>query len=161
MPSSLNRLLGMPVIWQDRRLGYVERTVADIFGRRLAGVVVRKGVGAARWADENSVLLVGKNCVLLKRKLERMPDVPEPGVCRVFLPTGEYAGNVTDVWISRRNLGIVALEISPNPLARLAGRCSYAIAFQPGLNAEGHSVAVGQLLSWTQLKQHLKEEEDG
>ena len=43
MLTSLNRMVGLPVVWQDRQLGYVERAVPDARARRLSGVVVRKG----------------------------------------------------------------------------------------------------------------------
>ena len=44
MLTSLNRMVGLPVVWQDRQLGYVERAVPDARARRLSGVVVRKGI---------------------------------------------------------------------------------------------------------------------
>ena len=30
MLTSLNRMVGLPVVWQDRRLGYVERAVPGL-----------------------------------------------------------------------------------------------------------------------------------
>ena len=38
MLTSLNRMVGLPVVWQDRRLGYVERAVPDARARRLSAV---------------------------------------------------------------------------------------------------------------------------
>ena len=39
MLTSLNRMVGLPVVWQDRQLGYVERVVPDAHARKLCGVV--------------------------------------------------------------------------------------------------------------------------
>ena len=45
MLTSLNRIAGMPVIWQDRQIGCVERAISDASARRLRGLVIRKGIG--------------------------------------------------------------------------------------------------------------------
>ena len=161
MLTSLNRLLGMPVIWQDKRLGSVERAVTDDEGRKLAGLVVRRGIGAARWAAHEDVALLGPSCVVLRRKPVRMPDVQHRELRCVFLTSGECAGRVTDVLISAESLHLMALEICQSPLDGLAGRRSYAVRFQCGGAAEENGVIAAQLLSWAQVKQHLKEEDDG
>ena len=58
MLTSLNRMVGLPVVWQDRQLGYVERAVPDAHARRLSGVVVRKGIGAAKWVSSDGIAVV-------------------------------------------------------------------------------------------------------
>lgn len=160
MLTSLNRLLGMPVVWQDRQVGCVERAVADAQMRKLAGLVVRRGIGAARWVDGENVALLGENCVMLHAKPERMPERLPLEMGRAFLATGECAGSVSDALISRKNRRIQALEICRSPLKHLLGQRSYATQFQsePGMG-EG-DVVTAQLLTWAQLKEHLKEEEE-
>ena len=74
MLTSLNRIAGMPVIWQDRQIGCVERAIADASARRLRGLVIRKGIGLARWLPSSSVRLVGRTCVLAGAKPEPLPD---------------------------------------------------------------------------------------
>ena len=74
MLTSLNRIAGMPVIWQDRQIGCVERAIADTSARRLRGLVIRKGIGTARWLPAGSVRLIGRRCVLAGAKPEPLPD---------------------------------------------------------------------------------------
>ena len=57
MLTSLNRIAGMPVIWQDRQIGCVERAIADASARRLRGLVIRKGIGLARWLPSGLSLI--------------------------------------------------------------------------------------------------------
>ena len=74
MLTSLNRMVGLPVVWQDRQLGYVERAVPDARARRLSGVVVRKGIGAAKWVSSDGIAVVGSRCVLIRQKPGAVPD---------------------------------------------------------------------------------------
>lgn len=157
----LNRMIGMPVIWQDRQLGCVERAVPDMDARRLDGLVVRKGIGWARWIRGDDVLLVGKSCVLLKRQPERRAPKATSEMRRVFLTTGECAGEVTDAILHSSSLLLAALEVSQGPFYRLMGRCGYAMRFHLSGSGEGGQVVIQQLLSWTQLVKQLGEEDEG
>ena len=159
--TSLNRLLGMPVVWQDRRVGCVERAVADVRTRMLDGLIVRRGIGSARWISSRDVLLVGERCVLVGCKPGTLPEKEMPEAGRAFLATGECAGDVTDVLLTGSSLRMVALEICAGPLCRLLGRRSYAVDFCVVSTAEENGVMVAQLLSWTQLIKHLEGEERG
>ena len=160
MLTSQNRLRGMPVVWQDRQVGYVERAVADAQARKLAGLVVRRGIGAARWAAGENVALLGENCVVLRSKPVRVPEQLYPEMGRAFLLSGECAGSVTDALICKRDLRIRALEICQSPIKHLMGQRGYAVQFQPGRSPEEGGVVAVQLLTWAQVKQHLKEGED-
>ena len=74
MLTSLNRMVGLPVVWQDRQLGYVERAIPDAHARRLSGVVVRKGIGAAKWVSSDGIAVVGSRCVLIRQKPGAVPS---------------------------------------------------------------------------------------
>lgn len=161
MLGSLNALIGLPVIWQDRKLGCVERAIADVQGGCLDGLVVRKGIGVARWIGRDDVHVLGRNCVLVQRLPDRMPEKKAGEMGRVFLTTGECAGEVTDIWIDMRTLRIAALEVCQGPLCRLLGRRGYADSFRLQSNGEEDEVIVPQLFSWMQLKMQLGEGDDG
>lgn len=155
MLTSLNRLMGMPVVWRDRQVGLVERAAADAARQRLCGLVVRRGIGSARWVPCEDILLLGESCVVLRARPVRLPEELPEAFGRVFLTTGESAGEVTDAVLHREQRRILALEVSPGPLYRLAGRCVYA----PGYHVQPGRVIVSRLLDWTQLLSQLGEEE--
>lgn len=157
--TTLNRTIGLPVVWQDKQLGYVEKAAADVKGACLSGLVVRKGIGVARWAQSEDVLLIGRRCVVIGRKPGRMPDVRTELLRRAFLTTGECVGEVTDTVIDGRTFRIAALEICQGPLYQLAGQRSYAADFHLNTAGEPGEVVVPELLSWAQLLKQLGEEE--
>ena len=161
MLISLNRMIGMPVIWQDRRLGYVERAVPDMSAGRLSGLVVRKGIGWARWIASDDVLLAGQSCVVLKRQPEHLFQKETGEMCRAFFTTGECAGEVTDAIIHSPSLLLAALEICQGPFYRLVGQRGYAMRFHLSENGERGQVVIRQLLSWTQLVKQLGEGDEG
>ena len=144
MLTSLNRMVGLPVVWQDRQLGYVERAIPDAHARRLSGVVVRKGIGAAKWVSSDGIAVVGSRCL-----------------GRAFLTTGECVGEVTDMILHGDSLRLEALELSPGPVYRLLGKRAYAAQYRVGGGSREGEVVVPRLLTWAQLKRTLGEEDDG
>ena len=156
MLTSLRHMVGMPVVWQDRQLGCVERAVADLPCGRLLGVAVRKGVGASRWACADTVMLVGERCVLLDGRPARAscaaPEAPQ----QVFLTTGQRAGEVMDVLLDAATLRVAALEISQGPVHHLLGQRAYACCYR--MHADG--VVVPRLLTWAQLKSRMEKKEE-
>lgn len=161
MLTSLKRMVGLPVVWQDKQLGYVERAIPNALSKRLSGVVVRKGIGAAKWAAADDILLVGAQCVLLGRKPSRMPESETNALGRAFLTSGESAGEVTDVVIQSDTFRVAALELSPGPVYRLMGMRSYAAEYRVEQAARQGEVVVPQLLTWAQLRRKLGEEAEG
>lgn len=153
---SLNALVGMPVIWQDKRLGAVERAVADAQSGWLEGLVIRRGIGVAKWIGKDAISLIGKSCVLVSGRPVRLAEKQPEATPRVFLTTGECAGEVTDMVIDPRTMRIAALEVCRWPLGQLMGRRGYAVQFH--LKAE--EIIAPRLLSWMQLKTYLKEEDE-
>lgn len=159
MLTSLNRLTGLPVVWRDRQMGYVERAVADVQGMRLHGLVVRKGIGAARWSPGEGVLLAGQYSVVLDRRPVRMPEAEPQSIRRAVFTTGGCAGEVSDVLIRSDTLAVAALEVSQGPVYRLMGRCAYAPVCRVNGDGEPGEVVVPQLLTWAQLLTQLGEED--
>lgn len=160
MLTSLNRLTGLPVVWQDRHVGYVERAVADLERMRLHGLVVRKGLGSARWLPEESILMAGRRAVAAAKLPVRMPDEqPLQARCAVFA-SGGSAGEVCDVIIQSETLKAAALEITQGPLYRLLGRCGYAPGWRICMNGDAEEAVVPPLLTWTQLCTQLGEGDD-
>lgn len=159
MLTSLGRMTGMPVVWQDRQIGLVERAVPDARRARLDGVIVRKGIGVAHWATADDILLVGERCVMLRRRPARLPEKLMGEMRRAFLTTGECAGEVTDVLLRGDTLDIPALEICQGPLYRLMGHRAYAGRFYPSDHGEENEVIIPTLLTWTQLLRQLGEED--
>lgn len=160
MLGSLNALVGMPVIRQTKRLGYVERAVADAQRRRLDGLVIRRGMGLAHWIPREEIGMLGENCVIVHGRPQRMPDSCTAEMHRVFLTTGECAGEVTDAVVDRHTMRIVALEVCRGPLYRLMGQRGYAVQFHLNADGEAGEVVAAGLLSWAQLQQLGGEEEE-
>lgn len=161
MLTSLSRMVGLPVVWQDQQLGYVERALPDAAAHGLSGVVVRKGIGSAKWAPSDFISVVGSQCVLLNRKPGAMPDRERDAAIRAYLTTGECVGEVTDAVLHGGTLRMAALEISPGPLYRLMGRRSYAADYRLNVTGGAGAVVVPRLLTWAQLRCMLGEEEKG
>lgn len=160
MLTSLNRLTGLPVIWRDRQLGYVERAVANVNSMRLDGVVVRRGIGSARWAPADGILLAGRQSVVLSRQPVKMPQQQAEQIRRAVLTSGCCVGEVSDVVICGDTLRIAGLEVSQGPVYRLLGRRAYTPSCRLNAYGEPGEVVVPQLLSWAQFLTQLGEGED-
>lgn len=157
MLTTLNRVIGMPVILRDKCVGYVERAVPDPFYRRLEGMVVRKGIGLARWLPQADIRLIGRECVLAAAGPYSMPKQKEWHGVQAFLPTGQWTGMVSDAVLEGGSLCLVALEISKGPLYSLLGLRAYARHYRFA-GRSGGAVVQG-LLTWTQLQRLLGEGE--
>jgi len=70
-----------------------------------------------------------------------------------------FFGAGTDGIFAPGSFAFAALEVSPGPIYRLMGRCAYACEYR--VDPQSGGVIVPQLLSWTQLKRQLGEEDDG
>lgn len=159
MLTSLNRLTGMPVIWQDKTVGVVERGVPDPGARRLQGLVIRKGFQRARWVPAEKVKLLGRQCVLIGAKPENLPEEAGWKLGEAYLTTGERAGQVCDALLGGASLRLVALEISPGPLYALLGRSAYADRYRMTRQGEhGGQAMVAGLFTWAEMKERLGKE---
>lgn len=157
MLTTLNRATGMPVILRDACVGYVERAVPDPLYHRLDGMVVRKGIGLARWLPRTDIRLIGRECVLAAATPHPMPEMKDRQTVQVFLPTGQWTGMISDAVVEGGSLCLVALEISKGPLYSLLGSRAYASSYR--VAGHGGGAMVQRLLTWTQLQCLLREGE--
>lgn len=156
--TSLQRIIGLPVIGDGKNLGYVERGVLTRSGKKLEGLVVRRGLGSAKWIGSSAIVVIGERCVLVCAAASRMPKTPEVKLSRVLLTSGENAGMVTDALLSGETLQVKALEVSNGPVYRLLGRKAYATVYRlrpisPGEKEEkdGFEIIASQLHTWAEL----------
>ena len=113
----LMRVLGLPVILGQRRVGHVERIALDPQGRQVLGIVIRRGMGPRRWAPRAGVQVLGDVSLVLSNAPEKKPpqgteDVPH----RVTDESGLTLGRVTDAWLQADTLDVTALEVTLGPL---------------------------------------------
>lgn len=108
----LGRVLGLPAVCGERVVGHVERAVPDATGQHLTGFVIRRGLGAAKWADRRAVAVLGEVSVILREKPGRVPKGVGASLGPVKDEGGLTLGRVTDLWISKDALDITALEIT-------------------------------------------------
>lgn len=156
MLMTLNRIAGMPVVCGGRQIGQVERAVADAENAVLHGLVVRRGIGAAKWLPASGLEWIGEVCVAARKKPCPLPAKLPPCVSHVYLANGNLAGTVADMVLCSHTFRILALEISPGPLYGLAGKTEYARQFS--VRGGDGQVMVAHLCSWAQISSTLEEE---
>ena len=157
MIMSLRRMVGMPVVWQNRQVGCVEHALADPKAQELRGVVIRKGIGSAKWCPAESIERIDEECVVVARPPVRHQPQAVPSSGRAHMVNGQWIGEVTDAILRPGTLALAAVEVSPGPVHRLMGRCAYACDFRR--DEKTGCMIIPSLLSWTQLTRQLGEEE--
>lgn len=108
----LGRILGLPAVCGERVVGHVERAVPDETGRHVQGLIIRRGLGGAKWADRSAIDVLGDVSVILKERPGRVPKGSDTALCSVKDEGGLTLGRVTDWWISKEDMGITALEVT-------------------------------------------------
>lgn len=115
----LARVLGLPAILGERLMGRVERASLDVQGRQLKGLMIRRGLGGAKWVGRDGVSVLGDVSVVLKSAPERPPKEAEVPLGRVMDESGLTLGRVTDAWLRPQTLEVTALEVTLGPLEDL------------------------------------------
>ena len=108
----LGRILGLPAICGERVVGHVERAIPDEEGRHLNGLIIRRGLGGAKWAGRSTITVLGDVSVILGEKPGRVPKGSDAALGAVKDESGLALGRVTDLWISPETFDITALEIT-------------------------------------------------
>lgn len=108
----LGRVLGLPAVLGERLVGHVERAVLDREGRQLRGLVIRRGLGGARWVSREDVGVLGDVSVIIGRTPVRTPRDTGFTLRTVKDESGLTLGRVTDVWLSPETLAVTALEVT-------------------------------------------------
>ncbi len=160
MLFSLQRAVGLPVVWHDQQMGYVERAIPNLESKKLGGIVSRRGLGSAKWVESTNVDWIGSHCVLIDQKPQPMPTVPIVRHWDVYLTSGQHIGHVSDTYLLCGTLTLYALEVSAGPFYQLAGKTVYATDFHASLQEDPtNGVTVSDLLTWSELVKKCKEEE--
>lgn len=130
----LCRVLGLPVILGARVLGHVERAVLDEEGHALRGLMIRRGLGSAKWVDRTDVGVLGDVSVILAARPCRPPRGADFALRTVKDESGLTLGLVTDAWISPDTMALTALEVTLGPLEdlRTGRRRVHRWTVQPG-----------------------------
>lgn len=159
MLTTLNHLVGLPVVFQGEQIGQVERCVADKSSAYLQGLIIRQGLGGAKWVPSHLLETLGRRCVIIRGQPEAMPGrfAGEPKL--LYLTNGQLAGEITDVVLADQSLRVVALEVSAGLLQRLTGQRQYATEYHIRRTGSrcGEAVASG-LISWVEMNERLKED---
>ena len=113
------RVLGLPAVLGARVLGRVERAVPDASGRALKGLLIRRGLGGARWVGRENVGVLGDVSIILRGRAVRPPREAACTLGAVVDEAGLTLGRVTDLWLNPETLEITALEVTLGPLEDL------------------------------------------
>lgn len=108
----LGRVVGLPAVLGERLMGHVERAVLDEGGKQLQGLVLRRGLGGARWAGREEIRLLGDVSVILRARPGRPPRSADFCLRAVKDESGLTLGRVTDVFVCPETLAVTALEVS-------------------------------------------------
>ncbi len=109
----MGSLAGLPVILAGQARCRVERPVLEKDGKRLRGLVVRRGLGGARWVGREAIELIGQVSVIVRVRPMRLPPDTDFALGSVRDATGLTLGRVTDAWLNPETLRVEALEIVP------------------------------------------------
>lgn len=108
----LGRVLGLPAVLGERMLGHVERTVLERDGQQLRGLVIRRGLGGAKWIARENIGVLGDVSVIAVHPPVRPPKDADFELQAVRDESGLTLGRVTDAWISPDTFCVTALEVT-------------------------------------------------
>lgn len=108
----LGSLVGLPAALDGRMVGRVEQTVLTPDGHALRGMVIRHGLGGAKWVDSGHIRVLGDVSVILSGKPGRLPSDADFTLTSVKDTGGLNLGRVTDVYVNPSTFRVAALEIS-------------------------------------------------
>lgn len=117
--TRLGRIVGLPAVCAGRMAGRVEQAVLTRDGRRLRGLIIRHGMGIARWAAEEDVLILGEVSVILRRTPVRPPRDADFALSAVTDSGGLLLGWVTDAYVDPDTRAVSALEVDLGPAETL------------------------------------------
>lgn len=143
---SSQRLIGMCAVSGGETLGRIERIVLDSSAHRLFGIVLRRGIGGAKWIPRHRVRLMGQSCVLVDGRGEKVPAKTPQQPKHVKDSTGLSLGMVTDVLLCEKSLRVIALEISFGALYYLIGQRAYVTSYRLGRGLSGAEVVAADFL---------------
>lgn len=117
----LGSVLGLPAVLDGTLLGRVERAVVTPDGRALRGLVIRRGLGGARWLDTARIAVLGEVSVIAGAPPVRPPRDADFSLRMVKDTGGMTLGWVTDVFLNPATLRLTALELTLGVTEELLG----------------------------------------
>lgn len=157
MLMMLDRLTGMPVVWQGKLVGLVDHGVTDAQAVQLMGLVIRHGLHAARWVPSQGIDLLGLHCVAISMHPMKLPLQLPKKVGRIYRDDGSLLGMVTDAVLCMETRRIKALEVSESLYGRLLGRHRYAMNYRIGpATPDGCQVVTNALMTLAELSSRLE-----
>ena len=114
--TGIQGLIDLPVIRGGKTVGLLEQAVLEESGKKLRGIIIREGLGGAKWVDRDNIQTVGGVSDLVSGELKRPPKEAGFRLGRVQDTSGLRLGTVTDALINPETLEVEALEISNGPL---------------------------------------------
>lgn len=158
MLMMLDQLTGMPVVWQDKLVGWVEHGITDAQASQLLGLIIRRGLHAAKWVPSHGIRLIGQHCVAVSVQPFRLPLQLPQRVRRMYRDDGSLIGMVTDAVLCAETCQIKALEVCESSLGRFLGRQRYAMEYRIGPETPGGNQAVANtLVTLAELSKRLEE----
>ena len=117
----LNSVLGLPVILRGRMIGRVERAVITRDGRSLRGLMIRRGLGGAKWIDSEQIAVLGEVSVIVDKETVRLPRDADFDLGMVKDTAGMTLGWVTDVLLNPATYRVTGLELTLGFMEELLG----------------------------------------
>ena len=114
--TGIQGLIGLPVIRGGKTVGMLEQAILEESGRKLRGIIVREGIGGAKWVDVEDIRTIGGVSVLISGDLKKPPKEAGFRLGRVQDTSGLRLGTVTDALLNPDTLEVEALEISNGPV---------------------------------------------
>ena len=108
----LGSLVGLPAALDGRMVGRVEQTVLTPDGLALRGMVIRHGLGGAKWAAAESISVLGDVSIILHDKPGKLPKDAGFALSSVKDTGGLNLGRVTDAYVNPLTFRVTALEVS-------------------------------------------------
>lgn len=108
----LGSVTGLPVVCGGRMLGRVEQSILTPSGKSLRGMVIRKGMGGAKWLENDQILVIGGVSVLARGPAGKLPKDADFSLTSVKDASGLRLGRVTDVFLNPETRRVTALEVS-------------------------------------------------
>ncbi len=112
----MNRLIGLPVICGEKKLGRVSAVLLTKGGDRLAGLMVQGGMRSAKWVPAESILCLGTISILVGSGGGKKQEAQPFRLGRVSDTGGMRLGCVTDARLNELTMDVDALEITFGPL---------------------------------------------
>lgn len=117
----LNSVLGLPVILRGRMIGRVERAVITRDGRSLRGLMIRRGLGGAKWIESERIAVLGEVSVIVDKESARLPRDADFDLGMVKDTAGMTLGWVTDVLLNPATYRVTGLELTLGFMEELLG----------------------------------------